>query len=59
MANIESHRSLGLTDKTWSDKILLACLVMLRLNKPNKEVVFQPAVMGNRQPVCDYREAEQ
>lgn len=59
MANTESHRSPGETDKTWSDKILLACLVVLRLNKPNKEVVFQPAVMGNRQPVCDYRDAEQ
>lgn len=37
-------------------KILLVCLVFICLNKPYKEVVFQPAVMGNRQPVGDYRE---
>lgn len=32
------------------------CPVQICLNKPDKEVMFQPAVMRNRQPVCDYRE---
>lgn len=49
----------GLIKKCYRSHKKEKCLVLIRLNKPNKEVMFQPAVMGNRQPVCDYREPEQ